>query len=261
MADQNWGVLSKSQTDDETIEEAIARMILAHEVDEESHLGAGESLQSHKASEIIDHLAGSIVSDKRTMKQFEVRSDFESLTGFYLFGDPMSFFPGVQLPIGDGIAECAKVCASNEMVLKQLVFDDESLLSFNLRIPDYEDGWNGWLGIGGSFSAYDDLIFPDGYGFEIANGVLYARVQRSGGNSRSIISGIDFEVLHNFRCQYTPADGKCHYFVDGVEVLSLSLPSGTTSEQNPFVSFIIKRIDCGEILMNVSNLFYSFNIA
>ena len=36
-----WGLLEKGQTDPETIEEAIARLILAHNEDEESHLGSG----------------------------------------------------------------------------------------------------------------------------------------------------------------------------------------------------------------------------
>jgi hypothetical protein len=64
MAQQTWSLIPKSQTDDETIEQAIARLILEHEADEASHLGAGESLQSHKAAEIIDHLAESIIEDK-----------------------------------------------------------------------------------------------------------------------------------------------------------------------------------------------------
>jgi len=64
MAIDVWGLLAKSLVDGETIEEAIARLIAAHEADESAHLGTGESLQSHKASEIIDHLAASIISDK-----------------------------------------------------------------------------------------------------------------------------------------------------------------------------------------------------
>lgn len=59
-----WGMLEKSQTDSETIEQAIARLILAHNENEASHLGAGQSLQSHKASEIIDHIVASIIADK-----------------------------------------------------------------------------------------------------------------------------------------------------------------------------------------------------
>lgn len=59
-----WGNLAKSQTDAEKIEEAIVRLITEHNDDETAHLGAGQSLQSHKAAEIIDHLAESIVEDK-----------------------------------------------------------------------------------------------------------------------------------------------------------------------------------------------------
>jgi len=64
MAQPTWGMLAKSQTDPKTIEERIAEMIAEHNNDEEAHLGPGQSLQSHKASEIIDHLASSIVNDK-----------------------------------------------------------------------------------------------------------------------------------------------------------------------------------------------------
>lgn len=76
---QNWGMMSKSQIDDETIEEAINRLILEHETDPESHLDTGESLQSHKAELIIDHVAGSIVADKlsagNNFFDFPVNSD------------------------------------------------------------------------------------------------------------------------------------------------------------------------------------------
>ena len=40
------------------------RLIVEHNNDEASHLEVGQSLQSHKASEIIDHLASSIIADK-----------------------------------------------------------------------------------------------------------------------------------------------------------------------------------------------------
>lgn len=64
MSVATWGLLAKSLVDNEKIEEAIARLILEHNEDETSHLGSGQSLQSHKASEIIDHLASSIIEDK-----------------------------------------------------------------------------------------------------------------------------------------------------------------------------------------------------
>lgn len=64
MADPAWGMLQKSMDDDETIEEAISRLITAHEGDPEAHLGAGESLETHRQNDIIDHPAGSIMPDK-----------------------------------------------------------------------------------------------------------------------------------------------------------------------------------------------------
>ena len=59
-----WGNLYKSQISLEKIETAVLRMIQDHEDDEDAHLEAGESLYSHKASEIIDHLINSIITDK-----------------------------------------------------------------------------------------------------------------------------------------------------------------------------------------------------
>jgi len=59
-----WGNLYKSQISLEKIETAVLRMIQDHEDDEDAHVEVGESLYSHKASEIIDHLVDSIITDK-----------------------------------------------------------------------------------------------------------------------------------------------------------------------------------------------------
>jgi len=59
-----WGNLFKSQISAEKIEEAILRLIQDHEDDPDAHLETGESLESHKASVIIDHVVDSIIADK-----------------------------------------------------------------------------------------------------------------------------------------------------------------------------------------------------
>lgn len=64
MSQQTWDGLSKNATDDETIEQAIDRLIAVHESDSTSHLGVGESLQAHKNADVIDHPAFSILDDK-----------------------------------------------------------------------------------------------------------------------------------------------------------------------------------------------------
>lgn len=82
MATPNWGLLTKSVVDDETIEEAIQRIVQEHDDDETAHLDTGQALQSHKASEIIDHAAASIIDDKlalRTAKFDKLAFDRSSL--------------------------------------------------------------------------------------------------------------------------------------------------------------------------------------
>ena len=64
MADPNWGLLEKSQVDNETIEQAIDRLITVHEDDANAHIGAGKSLNTHKTQTTVDHPADSIIEDK-----------------------------------------------------------------------------------------------------------------------------------------------------------------------------------------------------
>lgn len=59
-----WGSLARANNDPTVIDEAIATAIDAHKADPDAHLGDDESLQSHRASEIIDHRAESVVNDK-----------------------------------------------------------------------------------------------------------------------------------------------------------------------------------------------------
>lgn len=59
-----WGSLDRAVNDDTKIDEAIEIAIDAHMANPDAHLGAGESLQSHRAAEIIDHRAESVVNDK-----------------------------------------------------------------------------------------------------------------------------------------------------------------------------------------------------
>jgi hypothetical protein len=82
MANPTWDLLQKNLTDPETIEEAVARLITAHEADPTAHLGVGESLQAHKADDILDHPQGSVLADKRSFNQLEVTTAFESSAGW-----------------------------------------------------------------------------------------------------------------------------------------------------------------------------------
>jgi hypothetical protein len=64
MSVETWGMMPKNSEDPEKIEEAIDRLVEAHNDDPDSHLEEGQSLRSHRASDIIDHRAESVVEDK-----------------------------------------------------------------------------------------------------------------------------------------------------------------------------------------------------
>ena len=85
MSNPVWGVLEKALDDPQTILEAVDAKIAAHEADEEAHLGAGESLQSHRASEIIDHAAASVLADKITLYKVFGNKNSDSAREFAIF--------------------------------------------------------------------------------------------------------------------------------------------------------------------------------
>lgn len=59
-----WNDLAKDALDSTTIGQEIAAQITDHNDDADAHLGDGQALESHRAAEIIDHLAESVVNDK-----------------------------------------------------------------------------------------------------------------------------------------------------------------------------------------------------
>lgn len=81
---QTWEQIPKNIGDNSTIEQAIDAKIVDHNNDAGAHLGADQALQSHRANEIIDHLAESVVNDKlkRTARRFVAVVDPSSVADF-----------------------------------------------------------------------------------------------------------------------------------------------------------------------------------
>lgn len=71
MANLVWGDLAKSQVDPQLITEAISEAIANHEADPTAHLGDGESLEQHKANEVLDHPQQSVVMDKQAYSFYD----------------------------------------------------------------------------------------------------------------------------------------------------------------------------------------------
>lgn len=210
---ETWGLLEKSQVDPEKIEEAIARLILVHNEDETAHLGAGQSLQSHKASEIIDHVVDSIIADKIKDREVPITKleDFswerhslsiESLDGW------IKSASGVAIAVGDLTLATGPVANTEELayaqggvvakwskkIIAQYVF---RLISTTNQIAYIVTG-----------TVVEAFVKDQCIGFKIVNGILYAswKYYYSGSvyESNVEISGIDFTDFHIYRVEFIP---------------------------------------------------------
>ena len=183
MSAITWGMLSKAQDDPETIEEAIVRLIAAHNDDNESHLAAGQSLQSHKAAEIIDHLAESIVHDKIergaiSYDKFDPANiggiiNYETADRWAFDGYSQSIYLGRL-----GINGLNSVGAVSRGYLSQ-VFKDGFIrndrnwfVNFNFKNISNTNG-DTWFGAGHIYEPWD-VLEDTFFGFKWTGGTLYA---------------------------------------------------------------------------------------
>ena len=220
MAAVTWGQLAKSLIDPKLIEERIAEMIAEHNEDETAHLGAGQSLQSHKTSEIIDHLIASIVADK--LARFSVKieklvsdqifhiSSFESLDGWLFDGAPIGEiyqnFGGVKIKTAAGV--------DSWVVLTFQGIDDGKVINFNKKVVfqttivlTNAEGFIAYITAGNK--GVDDY-----FGFLINDGELFA-VSARGLNVKSTkIADLTGEETLLFRAEHDPDKQQDLFFVN-----------------------------------------------
>jgi len=181
-----WGLLEKSQVDPETIEEAIDRLILAHNESEESHLGSGQSLQSHKASEIIDHIVSSIIADK--IKDGEVIVPKLGWDRFFVMPELESADAWNKTNEGTGaeiVCEtigCLKLKSGNALGNKSVVFVEHPFVSVSEGVDSVlsarlDDDGSGGLDIGmaiGALNPFSAAIKMIGIKYIKADSKVYA---------------------------------------------------------------------------------------
>jgi len=224
---ETWGLLPKSQVDDETIEEAIARLILEHNEDETAHLGTGQSLQSHKASEIIDHVIASIVADK--IKDFEVgrekltldklylRPNFESLDAWTITGSG-----GVNLYLGG-----ADIYTPYGSIGTETMKSASDILDIEWETKDAAAEFVFYAWPRTNVKIYFAIGYPetDSIGFKLEDEKLYAFWFTDEVEYTSEITGINLSKRHTYRWVLKHGE-KIDFYVD--EVLKY-----TTTEHIP----------------------------
>jgi len=226
-----WGTLPKAQDDAQTITEAIAAAIAVHNDDPTAHMDTGQSIDVHRVNGMIDHPAGSVASDKLPQKRF-VATVFESLTGWAPYktgtGNYYLNFPGVVFQTGVTSGGLAMMLTggdgfSNFDAAKDFFFKTTVRLLTNASQV-------AWWGLGADF-------LGDGYsgcGFKVLNGSLYAYYNDNTAVTTTAITGITFTDAHVYEIRYTAASHTFIFYVDGVQVASMTHTFGTPVDDSLF---------------------------
>jgi hypothetical protein len=253
MSVETWQTLPKNQESAETIEEAIDRKIQAHNDDVTAHLGENQSIEAHRQSEVIDHLAESIVTDKIqensiTPEKFlfnknvynttfsdlhlwdilDQNGDYEALPGLL----NMSLSAGSE----NYISIKAKT-VNNVIYSKTKRFQWETQLVPEMDTIDYLISF----GIGSGTGQF--------VGFQIRDNVLFAFHRPFSGSTQEVeVSNLDVFTVHNYRI-VGDGSGNISFYVDDVLVAEITLVGTVQSMGYGF--FEIK---------NVSDDYQSLNI-
>lgn len=243
MATPTWGLLQKSAVDPTTIEDRIIELITAHNDDEAAHLDTGQSLQSHKAAEIIDHVALSIIADKLRPGSVDMLklsgkyafylTMFESLDGFTIGGSPSAdveaALGGCHIAATTGALKNSWISADCETVPSiQPNWAKHPMMQFKARfISGANRTYYIHVGVNGDQTNGDDFA-----GWRYESSKLYAVCSDATASHETLveISDIDIDAEHVFRLEKN-ADGFVDFYIDEVKVATIEddVPYGVVS--------------------------------
>lgn len=222
-----WGLLPKAQDNPQTINDAIAAAIAAHEADPEAHLGEGESLQTHRQNETLDHPAGSVLADKNTDREFTYQTQFDSELGWALGGwynfSPLSTF----LEVASGDTELSYMVLLSDILAFYDPFAVEWLWQETARAFITDPANYAMMGIG--YAGYSPSTVYKGSGayFFIDDEALHARTKTTAETNDVEITGVDLTDLNAYRIHCVPSEGNVYFYVNGVLKATLPIPSGS----------------------------------
>lgn len=250
-----WGMIPKNMEDPEKIEEAIVRIVNAHNSDPIAHLGSGESLSIHRSQENIDHLPRSIGADnlkegavailERQYSEQESETLFEHIDSLEI------------LSIGGAYAvqewPCILLCCSHSSPSSVEVHPLSWPVDF--CSGDFDWVWQVTCEVIGNLDLAKRAFWGVGFhsdftvsgnrsavGFKIENNKLYALAVNTflPGSPEIVveISGIDVSNPHVYRIFWNSDKDRHEYFVNGDLVATISSIRGPIGETNGFNFFV-----------------------
>lgn len=208
-------MMPKSQSDAETVEQAIDRLIAVHNDDSQAHIGPGRSLTEHRINDVIDHPSGSILADKIAARQIWFDYSLYTLEGWAGVGAPFILrTPGVEISTPSGTAATYFLYA--QPVDTYNWFDWSKNMYFEAFVQiNAINGRYRAFNIGGSVG--DNVL-----GFRWESNKLWADCKINGVDHSEEIVGAVVSGLRNFRAYVDPPTGEVRYEIDGTLVKSIA---------------------------------------
>jgi len=249
MADPVWGLLPKSQTDAETIEEAIVRLIGEHETDSGAHTGSGESLETHKAQDIIDHPVGSVLADKETTYETVIKCFFESLDGWTTSGTAeLDELLGAKLYIEWGVVDVSTLSGVVTYAGNFLAYAKDMLFQTSFWIEETTN-----TTVHALLGARNSDINLEGFGYQIIDGVVKGFWGDGASPTFTADLSIDATDPHVYRAQYNATDKNVKFYIDGV--LKATIEDITpVGDIEPDIYFRYEATDTIDGNMHIKNL-------
>lgn len=213
MAEPTWGALDKSQVDDETIEEAIARLIDVHLADADAHADAGESLDVHKEQATVDHPRGSILADKESFTEVIAKCTFESFDNWTTVGDvTLNEWPGAELYVIWGAPDLSRLYSEPFWLSQWLDYAKNMLFQTALWITE-EEKTKAYV----FFGKYTDDTHIEGFGFQII-GTVVKGFWGTIGAVATFTADLNIDPLnpHVYRVEYDATNENVKFYIDGV---------------------------------------------
>ena len=255
MTIPTWADLSKSQIDNTKIEAQIDADIAAHNSDPNAHISAGESLNDHKTTDVIDHPAGSILADKASMKEFKTRSNFPSFDKWTITGSvDTNNWPGTRLWSDYSPSNPAQLKNTDNGWPDYITWTKEMIIEVVARVEETTNKL-AWFGHG--YISGSDVV--SGFGFKIINGTIYGYLDKVGTLATVELSSVNLYVVNNYRAHWDPVAEEVNFYVNGVlkGTIDWSAHSGATDGD---IFFRLDTTASGESYLYIYELYTSREI-
>lgn len=209
-----WGLLVKSLTDAETIEEMVDRKITEHEENPESHMGVGESIDVHRKTEIVDHLAGSVLADKNTMTEIYVTDQFLRIDSLTKQGEVIEDnYPQIRFYTESGGYELARLEGQTDILQKLNTLEKDMMFQIGTKFDISSKPDQAFFGFGNYSGSLEY-----GIGFYWNGTTLKPKVKTYANNWEGSAISFTPHELNIFRFQYIVGENKLYFYKNGQKV-------------------------------------------